>query len=104
MEKRYILVCKQCGEEFESGNDKKALCDSCREENRRIQQERQRVANKKPTIKPAKPRPTADIELMHMVRIIDRYNEQNGTHYSYGKFMQLIADKKIDWRKEIKNA
>lgn len=101
--KHYRKVCLQCGGSFESVSKDKRICDSCKEKNARFAREREYKANKKPKPKPAKVRPTADIELIPLVRLIDRYNERNGTCYSYGKFMQLVRLKKINIRKEMQS-
>lgn len=40
-----------------------------------------------------------DVDLISLVKLIDRYNKREGTYYSYGQFMELVMCKKIDLRK-----
>ena len=88
--------CRSCGSRFEGLLD---VCDLCRAREKELNRLRRDKSAKKP--KAARHyRPAADIGLVQLVRIIDRYNKRHGTHLSYGKFMQLVYDKKIDLRRE----
>lgn len=88
--------CRSCGRMFEGLLD---VCELCRAREKELNRlRRDKSAKKAKTVKHY--RPAADIGLIQLVRIIDRYNKRNGTHLSYGKFMQLVYDKKIDLRRE----
>ena len=98
----YSKQCKCCGAEFKTDRLRVKICDLCKVENKKLSYKKSNENYKKPKLKNF--RPAADIELMPLLRIIDRYNEKNGTCYSYGKFMQLVYDKKINIKEVARDA
>ena len=91
--------CRVCGDEFVGLLD---VCDICRAREKELNRlRRDKTAKNSKTVKHY--RPATDIGLVQLVRIIDRYNKRNGTHYTYGQFMQLVYDRKIKLREEELN-
>ena len=90
--------CRVCGSEFEGLLE---VCDLCRAKEKELNRLRRDKTAKKSQA-PKRFRPAADIDVRTMAAIIDRYNERHGTNYSYGRFMQLVYEKKIDIRKEAR--
>ena len=98
----YERYCRECGTKFYTGGNRKILCDGCQKLKRKESIKRNNEAVKKPKVV-AHYRPAADVGLFKIVRIIDRYNAEHGTHHSYGKFMELVRTKRINLRQEVLN-
>ena len=99
----YIRTCCKCKLNFESEDRRSYVCPDCKRENKCISIAQRNNNFKKPRVI-AHYRPAADVGIIKFVRIIDRYNAEHGTHYNYGKFMQLVASKKINFNEATKNA
>ena len=99
----YVRTCCRCKCEFESMNKRAYICPYCKKENKRISMTQRNDNFKKPKVV-AHYRPAADVGIIRMARIIDRYNAEHGTHYSYGKFVQLVEAKKINFSKVMQDA
>lgn len=96
-------VCCVCGERFLAAGNRKVYCDQCRKNKKAEHLKHRNEGFKKPKVI-AHYRPAADVGIIKMVRIIDRYNAEHGTHYSYGKFVQMIEAKKINFSKVTQDA
>lgn len=68
--------CMYCEKEFESKR-KRSVCDDCRIG--RPKKKNPEAA--KPKVKKAEP-----LSVIECARIVDRYNREHGTNYSYGNF------------------
>ena len=98
----FIKKCTACGKEYRTKAKRMRYCDQCKEEKKRLRHKSANIEFKKPKTKLS--RLPIDIDLITLVRLIDRYNQREGTYYSYGQFMELVRCKKIDLRKEAANA
>ena len=98
----FIKHCYICGMCFKTPNRQTAICEQCKAREKKLRQASKNEEHKKPKVV-AHYRPAADVGLFRIVRIIDRYNAEHGTHYSYEQFMELVRNKKINLRQEVLN-
>ena len=88
-EKTYTKVCTQCGCEFETVRKKVRVCEECRKFNSTEYCKRQNAQTKKPEVKKPKAKPKGP-SLIEYTAIVERYNREHGTKYTYGKFEELV--------------
>lgn len=89
MDKIYFKTCKQCGKEFETESKNKTFCDIC-VKNRQLERWRKKNAlykKKKPNAK----KPT----IKQVIKAMDKYNKIHNTNYSYGYFVYLLENEKV---------
>ena len=98
----YTITCEKCGSIFYSDKKRAKLCEGCKKKNMIERNRRQSKNNKKPKIKETFL--TNAIPIRQYTAIIERYNQQHGTYYTYGQFVSLVGLGKINISKEIKNA
>lgn len=93
-EKLYKRVCRDCGREFYYPTKKKQLCPECYSANRgRVQKEQNRL-NHKPK-KPKQKRIKIDLSINEVVGLMEQYNREHKTRYTYGQFVELLHSGRI---------
>lgn len=88
-ENLFEKTCKKCGKIFHTDKKKAYVCPSCLKKNVRDHLDSYRQEAKREDEK-RKKKNAANIPLMEMLKIINRYNRENGTNYSYGRFCELV--------------
>ena len=82
-EKRFV-ICKNCGGEFVARGKTAMYCVDCRPIMQRKRAEQNRLEAKK--IK----KPQCEVQSMSsFLKELDRYNEKNGTHLTYGQYVAM---------------
>ncbi len=89
----FTKICMECGFEFETESKRVKLCDICRKKKSAQNRKEQNKQFKKPkanirTVKDA-------IPIREYTAIIEQYNRQHGTSYTYGQFSALVSVGKI---------
>lgn len=85
----YTKICCECGFEFETESKRVKLCNDCRKKKSAQKSREQNKQFKKPKINV---RTVNDgISLRQYTAIIERYNRQHGTSYTYGQFTALVG-------------
>lgn len=87
----FTLVCQDCGKEFQWASKLKKYCPSCIETRVKIQTRefKERQKNLKPKKVPF------NYSVTEIVKIIEKYNRENKTRYTYGQFSELIRMGKV---------
>ena len=99
----YTRTCCRCKCEYKSSAKKSYVCPDCKRERERATLKQRNENCKKPKVI-AHYRPAADVGIFRFVRIVDRYNTEHGTSYSYGKFVQLVSNRKINFNEAARDA
>lgn len=86
----HFRTCVQCGIEFYSGKTNAQLCESCREDNKKVALERMKEGNKKPPKAVAKKRNVKSLKTV--LKQLDRYNKKHHTELSYGQYVALRGE------------
>lgn len=88
--KLFKITCEKCGVEFWHRNRRKKYCDICREIIRR-------EASKKSMRKVRNPEKPfeLDLPLHRLVYLIEKYNAEHRTHYTYGQFVSKLHNGEI---------
>lgn len=89
----FIKKCSSCGEEFQSDKKRARVCRNCQKIKKRELARERGKEYKKPK------RVHTDNSLIEFVGLIERYNRENKTRYTYGQFVAAISEGKIDRRK-----
>lgn len=92
-EKTYTKVCIECGFEFETKSKRVKLCEDCRKQKSAEHSKEQTEQSKKPKAKTKNE--SKGIPLIEYTAIVERYNKEHGTSYTYGKFEELVRTGKI---------
>lgn len=87
-------VCRQCGKVFRTDNERVRLCLSCKEHNKKLDTQRNIKERKKFKIENKKI--TKSFSLLEITRLLEKYNKEHGTKYTYGQFVKLISLKQIE--------
>ncbi len=87
----FVKSCKRCEKTFRTDDDKIKECPSCREKRREYREQYK-------SLKKEKFHRTAPdtVSLDKLTAIIEKYNTQHGTCYTYGQFVCLVHNKKIE--------
>jgi len=93
MAELYRHKCK-CGRKFYNESKRAYLCPYCKGENKKENQQRNKEACKEPIAEVPKPVPV-NIPLPRMMQLLELYNKNHGTKYSYGQFVSGIHTGKI---------
>lgn len=96
----YIKTCADCGREFRTKSERKKLCDECtvehkRESNRKASKQVSETL-KKPKAEPEenkqrKPLYRDGLSISSFVRLLERYNRQHHTRYTYGQALLHLS-------------
>lgn len=86
----YVKICKRCERTFRT--DKKAayVCPGCKLERKELCQSQYKKRMNKTAFK-AYNSGLSNTSLTEAVRLIDKYNTEHGTCYTYGQAVQLSA-------------
>lgn len=96
----YIKICKDCGQKFKTVKGNKKLCEICTVVHKKASVKRASVrsaenfknARPKPfEVKRRKPKYHDGLTLNQFNHLLIRYNDRNGTRYSYGKMMLALS-------------
>lgn len=82
--KLYKKICENCGTAFEHRTNQKKYCPDCTEIKHR-ESNRKAMRKKRGKLKPL------DIPLHRLIYLLERYNTEHKTTYSYGQFISLIS-------------
>lgn len=93
MAELYKHKCK-CGNKFYSESKKTRLCPKCKGEHRKASLQKNNENCKKLIVENPKPMPV-NISLPRMMQLLELYNKNHGTKYSYGQFVSGIHTGKI---------
>jgi uncharacterized Zn finger protein (UPF0148 family) len=89
--KMFTLKCKDCGKAFEWPNPNKRFCPTCAE-----MREKKRNHEYKEKQKSLKFKKTpVNFSVTEVVSMLERYNRENKTRYTYGQFSELIRMGKV---------
>ena len=89
----YNKVCCKCKKVFRTDKQRVTICPSCKVERKKAENKKQQEIYKKPK-KKAKIYPV-DIPLLEYTAIIEKYNREHKTHYTYGQFTMLLHNGSI---------
>lgn len=93
----YTLKCKGCGELFEWTSKNKRVCPTCDEIREERKKERKREKYRSVKLEKAKQKKTSiDFSITELVRIMEKYNREHKTKYTYGQFVELLRCGKIN--------
>ena len=89
------VKCINCGVTFNAKSQGNLRCDECRKEWARQQSRNYRDRNRVQTemVKQVKIRPRMSIR--EVIRVMEKYNRENHTHYTYGQFVALMEGGKL---------
>lgn len=87
-------VCRQCGKVFRTDNERVKICLSCKLHNKRLDNQYRARQHKKPKVK--RNFLAEAIPIREFTGIIERYNQRHKTRYSYGQFVALVNQEKIE--------
>lgn len=93
MAELYRHKCK-CGRKFYSESKRAYRCPYCKGENKKANIKRNNEMIKKPIVEAPKPVPV-NISLSRMMQLLELYNKNHGTKYSYGQFVSGLHTGKI---------
>ena len=93
MAELYRHKCK-CGKKFYSEKKLARLCPLCKGEHKKVSWQKNNENCKKPIAEAPKPVPV-NITLPRMMQLLELYNQNHGTKYSYGQFVSGIHTGKI---------
>lgn len=86
-------MCKDCGKGFETESKNKSFCDDCVKRRKRERWQRKNEENKKPKFS------TKKLSIREVVKMLDKYNKKHNTNYSYGYFVYLLENEKINLKR-----
>ena len=89
----YTKICCDCGLEFETESKRTRFCDDCKRKKSAKKSREQSKQFKKPKIKASAVKD--GIPIREYTAIVERYNKQHGTSYTYGQFSVLVEAGKI---------
>ena len=87
MERKMLtLICKDCGRVFEWPNPNKRFCPACagmreKKRNHEYKEKQKSLKFKKTPI---------NYSISEIVRMLEKYNRENKTRYTYGQFSELV--------------
>ena len=90
----YTRFCRECGTKFETEKSTAQFCPGCLKKHKRDSWKRNQESYKKPIAEAPKPMPV-NISLSKMMQLLELYNQNHGTKYSYGQFVSGIHTGKI---------
>ncbi|MBO5089465.1 MAG: hypothetical protein J6C27_00930 [Clostridia bacterium] len=93
MAELYRRKCK-CGRKFYSESKLARLCPLCKGESKKERWQQNNENCKKPIVEVPKPVPV-NIPLPKMMQLLELYNKNHGTKYSYGQFVSGLHTGKI---------
>lgn len=89
-------TCTKCGKVFKTDKAGAYVCPTCQKENKRqyeksirseIREREKRIKKQVPTDLP--------VDVIKSAKVIEKYNREHGTNYSYGKFVEAVKNGKI---------
>ena len=83
--KKYLKTCRTCGETFITADPTERVCSNCKQQSR--EQSLKRLAEERKALR-RKRKPKTDI--YKCPKLVDEYNSEHGTKYSYGQLESLI--------------
>lgn len=81
----YEKTCRECGLIFRTDKPKAYICPTCQKIKERAKSYRQEAKRKETE----KDKPLV-ISLIEKMRVIEKYNSEHKTSYTYGQFEELI--------------
>lgn len=90
----YTRICKDCKKTFKSDKPAAQYCPECKAEHRQKTWDKYKEQLKKPKAEAPKPMPV-NISLPRMMQLLELYNQNHGTNYSYGQFVSGLRLGKI---------
>ena len=89
------LICTDCGVTFDAKAKHNLRCDACKKAwaNQQSKNYRDRCLMKTKTIQRVKIRPRMSIR--EVIKVMEKYNKEHHTHYTYGQFVALMESGKI---------
>ncbi|MBO5019059.1 MAG: hypothetical protein J6D52_00185 [Clostridia bacterium] len=90
-------TCKDCGKVFKTDRKNAYICPTCKKLKKAEVNKRQCAEVRGVKIKPrAENKYERETDaLVAFVRLVDRYNKEHGTRYSYGQFENALHNRKI---------
>lgn len=87
-------ICQQCGEEYYTAQPQTRICQKCKKANR---QEINQAKNESFKSVNAESKPKARKKkaksISQILRDMEKYNKENGTELTYGKYLLLVGEK-----------
>lgn len=94
--KEHHLNCIDCGREFIAYSSKGLRCDECRTEHLRRRKAAHQATYRSTNYAKAKARKKMPpLSIKEVLRRMERYNKENGTHLSYGQYVQRMESGKL---------
>lgn len=90
----YNKVCGKCKRVFTTDKQRATFCPSCKAERKKAADKKQQEQYKK--LKKKAKAFHVDIPLLEYTAIIEKYNREHKTHYTYGQFTMLLHNGKIE--------
>ena len=78
---------------FRTDRPRVILCPSCKAAAKKKEKQKERKLAKK--YRAEKKQTVVDIPLLELTAIIERYNREHKTHYTYGQFTMLLHNGEI---------
>ena len=93
-------TCTKCGKVFRTDKERAYVCPTCQKENKRQQEKsvRSEIRERENYLKKQvqKQAPTdLPLDVIKSARIVDKYNREHGTNYTYGQFVLALKNGKI---------
>ena len=85
----YSKICMDCGFEFKTEQKRAKLCDICRKKKSVQNSKEQNKQFKKPKVNVRTVKDS--IPIREYTAIIEQYNREHGTRYTYGQFTALVS-------------
>lgn len=87
--KLYVKICMDCGLEFKTEQKRAKLCEACRAKKSVEKSREQNKQFKKPKAKALSLKD--GIPIREYTAIIEQYNREHRTSYTYGQFTALVS-------------
>ena len=86
--------CQQCGDEYYTAQPQTRICQECKKANRReTNQSNNEILKSVYTDKKPKTHKKKVKSISQILRDMEKYNKENGTELTYGKYILLVGEK-----------